>query len=351
MTLETSDHTSTEHSSTAGSKSALADFPQLTLLGRESKLTQLHEKYFQPFYSGAEILDFEASRNVILSARCWRHQRSHSTLLIVGGRNESHAKYAEVAYDFFTRGFDVWIYDHRGQGFSQRELVDTQVGWVDSFQNYVNDLSIFHDRILAPHKKNSLFLLAHSMGAAVSTLWMNQTRVRLNAVAFTAPMVDLLLKPYPRVVVNMMVAAGLRAGREKEYIPGGTAFEPSDYGFDLTNSAARRDWNRSLFISYPQIRLGSPSYRWLHEALQVARKMRSSGFVGAMKTPLLVWQAGADQVVKPNAHRYLRYFGENCELAVERRSQHELLQEHDDIRARVIDRTVSFFEKAASSKE
>jgi lysophospholipase len=351
MTFENSDQTPNEQSVTAGTATGLAGLPVLPLLGRESKLNQLHKKFFQPFYQSAEILDFEASRNVMLSARCWRHARSHSTLLIVSGRNESHAKYAEVAYDFFTRGFDVWIYDHRGQGFSQRELLDTQIGWIESFQNYVNDLSIFHDRVLAPQKKKRFFLLAHSMGAAVSTFWMNQCHIRPDAAAFTAPMIDLILKPYPRVVVSMMVAAGLKAGREKEYIPGGSAFSSEDYGFDLTNSAARRDWNRTLFNTYPQIRLGSPSYRWLHEALQVARKLGSAGFVAIKTTPLLVWQAGADQVVKPNVHRYLRHLSEKSVLAVERRSQHELLQEQDEIRARVIERTISFFETAVGSKE
>jgi lysophospholipase len=350
MMFAHSSHIQVDHSPSAGATAVLSEYPVLPLLGREGKLSQLHEKYFQPFYCSAEVHDFEASRSVMLSARCWRNERSHATLLIVAGRNESHAKYAEVAYDFFTRGFDVWMYDHRGQGFSQRELVDTQIGWIENFQNYVNDLSIFHDRILAPHKKKQFFLLAHSMGAAVSTLWMNQTRTQVDAAAFTAPMVDLVLKPYPRVVVSLMVAAGLRAGRDKEYIPGGTEFKADGYGFDLTNSAARRDWNRSLFSMYPQIRLGSPSYRWLHEALQVSRKLRSAGFVGAMQTPLLVWQAGADQVVKPNAHRYLRYLGEKCVLAIERRSQHELLQERDDIRARVIERTISFFETKADLK-
>jgi lysophospholipase len=344
MMFENPAPTSLNHYPTDSQIGSLGDFPPLPFIGREVRLVHLHEQYFQPFYNQAERCDFEGSRDVRLSARCWQNSRSHSTLILVSGRNESHAKYAEVAYDFFTRGFDVWIYDHRGQGFSQRELLDTQIGWVDNFQNYVNDLSIFYSRIVAPRRKKNLYVLAHSMGAAVSSFWLTQTRVHANAVMFTAPMIELVLKPYPRAIVSLMVAAGLRSGREQLYIPGGTEFKAAEYGFDLTNSSARRDWNRKLFTTHPEIRLGAPSYQWLHEALQVPRRLRAAGFPGALSCPLLVWQAGADQVVKPNAHRYLRHSGEKCVLITERRSQHELLQERDEIRARVLAQTLSFFE-------
>lgn len=353
MTLEhsTPNNTNTSSSTTeqhGKSDAALAEFPVIPLLGREVRLVQLHESYFQPFYQRAERCDFEGTRGVCLSARNWQHSRSHSTLLIVAGRNESHAKYAEVAYDFFTRGYDVWICDHRGQGFSQRELLNTQIGWVEHFQTYINDLSLFYQRQVAKKQKKNLFVLAHSMGAAITSLWLSQSKVRPNAVVFTAPMIDLVLKPYPRFVVRAMISAGLRTGRGESYIPGGTDFKAADYGFDLTNSTARRNWNRKLFSTFPEIRLGSPSFRWLSEALKVRRKIRSSGFPQSLTCPLMVWQAGADEVVKPNAHLYLRAGLDDCIIELERRSQHELLQERDEIRARVLSKTFAFFESASA---
>lgn len=327
---------------------SLADFPALPFLDREVQLENLHEKFFRPFYLLGEKCDFEATRDVVLSARCWRHSKSHSSVMIVGGRNESHLKYAELAYDFFTRGYDVWICDHRGQGFSQRELADTQIGWVDSFQNYVNDLSLFYSRVVAPHVKESLYVVAHSMGAAVTSFWLAQTRVHPTALMFSAPMFELIFKPYPKAVVAAIVAAGLRSGKDKLYIPGGTEFKAADYGFDLTGSTARRNWNRALFVRHPEIRLGSPSYRWLYEAMQVPRRLAQSDFAAALSCPLMVWQAGADQVVRPNAQQILHRAAGKCIVLSERRSQHELMQETDDIRSRVLSQTLSFFESARS---
>jgi len=324
----------------------LEQCPVLSLLNREDRLEELHKKFFQPFYVMAESFFIEASRDVKLSCRAWCHPRSHSTLLLIGGRNESHAKYAETAYDFFTRGYNVFTYDHRGQGFSQRELLDTQIGWVESLQTYINDLAIFHDRVVVPRKKGELFVVAHSMGASISALWMSQTHATPKAVSFTAPMIQLVLKPYPAFIVSLMVNAGIRAGRDKTYIPGGTDFVSEGYGFDLTNSAPRRNWNRQLFAEYPQIRLGAPSYNWLREALSVERRLKAARFPENVNSRVLVWQAGADQVVKPNAHKVLSRARGNCQIVLEEKSQHELLQETDDIRSRVIGRTLSFFDSA-----
>lgn len=326
-------------------------FAQLDLVDRESRLDRLHRDYIQPFYQQGRKCDFEASRDVRLSARSWLHDAADATLLIVGGRNESHAKYAEVAYDFFTRGYDVWTYDHRGQGFSQRELENTQIGWIENFQNYVNDLDIFYNRVILPQRRKKFFIVAHSMGACVVGLWLAQTQVKPTAAMLTAPMLDLVLKPYPRVVVALMVSAGLKAGRDKQYVPGSQDFQFTEYGFDLTNSAARRNWNRNLFASYPALRLGGPSYQWLHEALQVPRKLTAVDFPSSVGCPLLVFQAGEDQVVKPNAHKYLKSKRSDFIMAFEPNAQHELLQERDDIRARVISKTLTFFENAGSPKE
>lgn len=326
------------------SQRELVDFPALPFTDREAQLRELHSRYIQPFYLSAEQCDFVGLHGVKLSARAWRSEASTATLMIVAGRNESHAKYAEVAYDFFTRGFDVFCFDHRGQGFSQRELENSQIGWVESFQAYVNDLSIFHEQQVVPRQKGPLFLLAHSMGATVSSLWLSQTRVRLAAAVFTAPMVELILRPYPRFAVELMIERALKAGRDTDYIPGGRDLDVQRYGFDLTNSSARRAWNRDLFKTYPQIRLGSPSVRWLHEALRIEHKLTHVEFPRFVNCPLLVWQAGQDQVVVSNFVKFARQSQTSFIIAYEAKAQHELLQETDAIRQRVMCQTLAFFE-------
>ncbi len=77
----------------------------------------------------------------------------------------------EVAYDLFHCGFDVMIIDHRGQGRSGRLLSDTHRGHVVNFSDYVDDLAALWQQQVVPGHWRKRFILAHSMGGAIATLF------------------------------------------------------------------------------------------------------------------------------------------------------------------------------------
>ena len=41
-------------------------------------------------------------------------------MILVNGRAENMLKWTGLAYDFHQQGYDVLLFDHRGQGYSQR---------------------------------------------------------------------------------------------------------------------------------------------------------------------------------------------------------------------------------------
>ena len=67
----------------------------------------------------------------------YRHFTHHPTarelVIMVNGRAENILKWTELAYDFYQQGYDVLIFDHRGQGYSQRLLKDGEKGHLESF--------------------------------------------------------------------------------------------------------------------------------------------------------------------------------------------------------------------------
>lgn len=60
-------------------------------------------------------------------------------MILVNGRAENMLKWTELAYDFYQQGYDVLLFDHRGQGYSQRII--SQKGHLDEFRFYTDDMA------------------------------------------------------------------------------------------------------------------------------------------------------------------------------------------------------------------
>ena len=112
-------------------------------------------------------------------------------IVLVIGRAESYVKYHELIYDLYRNGYSVFAYDHRGQGLSDRILKgpnDERKGYVDQFDDYVEDLNTLIEDIVAPTAPRKIFLLAHSMGGAVASLWAEQHPKGADALVLSSPM-------------------------------------------------------------------------------------------------------------------------------------------------------------------
>lgn len=121
-------------------------------------------------------------------------EKNDRVIVVCPGRIESYIKYAELAYDLFHLGFDVLIIDHRGQGLSGRMLPDTHRGHVDNFSDYVDDLAAFWQQEVQPGPWRKRYILAHSMGGAISTLFLQRHKHQCDAIALTAPMYGIVIR-------------------------------------------------------------------------------------------------------------------------------------------------------------
>jgi acylglycerol lipase len=117
-------------------------------------------KHQEGFFKG--VADFN------LYYQCWHpDQNPVAILLVAHGFAEHSGRYLNLVNYFLPRGYAVYALDHRGHGRSDGERVR-----IEKFTDYLKDLKTFFDRVRRENPEGKVFLVGHSMGAAISTAYV-----------------------------------------------------------------------------------------------------------------------------------------------------------------------------------
>ncbi len=347
----------------------------------EQNYSSNYNEHVAPFLAEHEVqFSFpSADGKYQLSAVCLIHPNPKGVIVILQGRCESWLIYGEVFYDLYQKGYSIFAYDHRGQGLSPHLVAkNPQIGHIEQFDDYVNDLETFLTTIVLPthRQKEGLFLLTHSMGGAIATAYLEHHTSPFEAVAMTSPMfkidtgsylaynleetlnatADDILSAhhdyytYSDAEENLLLLSYLACslGYGEEYAPGETDYNFSKKKDIYTSSEPRWSMMTSFVKSEPKAILGGISWRWLEESLRITPQLLAQAD-RVSKTRLLLLQAGSDQIIVNSAHdEFLKRLSPRV-LASKitlPQAQHELLMEQDDIRERVLNEIDNWFDSA-----
>ena len=108
---------------------------------REPHFHQFALAELLPFFEQFPTQYLSGERNIKLAYRHLVQPESavRKLMILVNGRAENMLKWTELAYDFYQQGYDVLLFDHRGQGYSQRII--PQKGHLDEFRFYIDDMA------------------------------------------------------------------------------------------------------------------------------------------------------------------------------------------------------------------
>ncbi|MCP3697623.1 MAG: alpha/beta fold hydrolase [Aliivibrio sp.] len=263
------------------------------------------------------------------------------TLVIVNGRNESYWKYKEVIFEL-SQYYNIYAYDHRGQGESGRMTEDHELGHVDDFHDYVMDLYIFMERVVRPNLEGECFMLSHSMGAAVMTQYLSTFDHPVKASVATSPMFGVYIPGKAHGLKKQTFNLLDVLASKPNYALGQSHFKKVRYEENvLTHSKVRYQIFVDLFVNNPSLRLGGPSTHWITESIKAGKKCIANAH--KVKIPILILQAGDDLVVSNIAQAE---FHEKCNIShleqVEG-SYHDMLIEKDTYRDIAINKLLDFF--------
>ncbi len=300
-----------------------------------------------PFYleKGKEVcIEAEKAK---LSCRAYAHPNAKATILIVNGYNESYLKYAEVIYDLYQKEYSVYVYDHRGQGFSEKFPNQNQRGFIHKFSELVSDLEIFYKFVEQQTNKQDIYVIAHSMGGAVATLAVEQNKITPKKLVLSAPMFGIKLTPFPilensvYLVTKLIIACGF----QHSYAFGQKACFPLD-SFEknvVTHSKARLQIWQKHIKEVEAVQLGGPTFQWIKESIKASQCARNANLT-TKNISILLLQPENEMLVRNDTQEH---FVKNNKQCVQKISipfaRHEILMEIDTIRNQVFNDIFGFF--------
>jgi lysophospholipase len=273
---------------------------------------------------------------------------NNKVVVISQGRNESVLKYKELAYDFHQQGYDIFLIDHRGQGFSERFGGDQHRGYVVDFQDYVDDFNQYVTSLALDKKYQHRYLLSHSMGGAIIALYLQQYKNPFQASVFFSPMFSINLGILPTFLAKLITHTSAEICSwftEKAcYIPNGNGYSPSKFnGNHLTHSKMRFYSSQNEFETFPETQLGDATMRWVATSLSATEQVIENA--KKINTPILILQAGSDKVVTDDGQKAFFKNVTDCKFNKFFNitgAKHEILLESDEFRLTALNHTLQF---------
>jgi len=332
---------------------------------QEKQLCKMHQHDIPLFWTKGVFSTFEGVNNTRLNYAYFMQPPEHNSqsIIIVSGRSESYLKYQELCFDLYRLGYNVFIADHRGQGLSARMLANTHKGYVESFDHYSIDLHTFIRDIVSPAqlKNNNTskpYILAHSMGGAITARYLQVHPDSIKAAVFSSPMFRINSGAIPYNMAKAMAYLGLYVNNLLSNTPwyffgqkntSSTQCVNAFKNNPLMHSELRYQIFSQVYAQNQEIQLGGVTFKWLTEALKVEKKLFCE--LPALTTPILVLQAGNDKIVDnklqndfcKQVNHYHQYSCPEGSPVVIEGANHELLFELDIYRNKVLTAALSWF--------
>lgn len=304
---------------------------------------QEYSQQIEDFYDSGLEGTFSGKADVPIYYRIFKHaEPEKGAILISTGRTEAALKYKEVIFDLFNNGYSVYIHDHRGQGLSGRMAEDPELGYIDTFQFYVDDMQHFYDQYLKFNGHEKIYLLTYSMGGAIGMTYLEQNPDDFNAAAFCSPMLG--LNP------PICLLARLLKGKDPKYAPGQSGYQDDSASFkdnSVTGSEIRYHRKIAAYAEVPDARLGGASTLWVHRSCRQFKYMFEN--IEKIETPFILFSADNEQVVDPDAHgefvEKAKTLGKDYQAYLVENAQHELWMEKDAQRMKVFNATMMFLDQ------
>lgn len=228
---------------------------------------------------------FTGLKNLEIFYQHWRPESEpRAVLVIVHGLAEHSGRYQHVAEYFVGRGYAVYALDHHGHGRSGGERVH-----VDRFDDFVVDLRTLVDLVQRQETGRGVFLIGHSMGGVIATLFAAQHGDTLQGLILSGSSVRVSGGVSP-VLVKISQLLSVLAPKL-----GVTPLDAASVSRD-PDVVTRYDSDPLNYRGRVRARMGA-------ELLQAGNTVLAN--LHKITVPILIMHAGADQLADPEGSRQI----------------------------------------------
>ena len=279
---------------------------------------------------------------------------ARGTIVVLHGFSEFIGKYRELLYSFYMAGYNVFFYEQRGHGRSGRVSgVKDDFVYVRSFMEYEKDLKHFMDFKVLPvlndvlqedeRKHHPIFLFAHSMGGAVSTLFLEDFPGYFDAAVLCSPMIEMENGGVSRTKVNMITGSAKALHVMKKPLFGQKGYDPNEsFEESCTQSKVRFDYYLNLRRQYPEYRTVGITFGWIAAAVKAQDRILKNA--EKVRIPIILLQAEKDTLVRPEAQAEFASLAKRTRLIVIKDAKHEIMNATPEIRKEYYETIFEFFD-------
>lgn len=280
----------------------------------------------------------------------YRLENAKKCVVISHGFCEFAEKYNEFIYYLLQAGISVYVPEHRGHGYSEREAADAEMVHVTDYQEYVRDFVCFVENVVPEDTERILF--GHSMGGAVAALVLEQYPHLFSAAILSAPMCGMRTGKYPAWLAKGISWLCSKLGSGTRYAPGQGRFrEEPDFAGSSCLSQARYDYIFEKRLENPLYRTYGGSYSWVCAGIRAAKKLMKRRNLEKIETPILLFEAGWDHMVDNGAIERFAEETRHTELVVMQDAKHEIFHAGLTARRNFYERVLGFLERREEAYE
>jgi len=287
-----------------------------------------------PVPEGAVVASLVTDDGYHLRAARWPATQSpaRGTVCLFPGRAEQIEKYFHVVVKLRQRGFAVAVLDWRGQGGSTRILRDPMRGHALSFADFGRDIEAFANQFVRPNCPAPYFGLGHSMGGHNLLAAAPKPGDWLERIVLTAPFLGFPPSGLSHAGVRRLARMLTWLGLGRIYAPGQLervramgVFE----GNALTSDIERFQVMKAIGAARPDLTISAATVGWVYAAALSIDRLAAEDFPARVPMPVLLFNAGADQVVSRLAVETMARRLRGAAYVLISGSRHEILMERE----------------------